>query len=122
MEWVAFVVSLAVITCAYVVLQFQRIEKDMMKKVDEFLRGYSVEYVDMSQLLKSDLQSKMHAVYQVHQDDFNKILHQTDRIKDLLHDIRSLTDTREKNENQIIALKVMLERCERKYNDLENPK
>lgn len=122
MEWVAFVVSLAVITCAYVILQFQRIEKDMMQKVDEFLRGYSVEYDDMSQLLKSDLQSKMHAVYQAHQDDFNKIWLQTNRIKELLHEIRTLSDTREKNENQIIALKVMLERCERKNNDLENTK
>lgn len=120
MEWVAFIVSMAVITCAYVVLQFQRIEKDMMQKVDEFLKGYSVEYDDMRQLLKADLQAKMHAVYQVHQNDFNKIWLQTDRIKELLHEIRTLSDAREKNENQIIALKSMLERCERKNNDLEN--
>lgn len=70
MEWVAFIVSMAVITCAYVVLQFQRIEKEMMKKVDDFLSRYSNSYDEMNQSLKSDLQSTMHTVYQVHQNDF----------------------------------------------------
>lgn len=114
MEWLAFIVSISIIVIGYLMMKYHMLEKAMTKLLDEFLNRYNDHFYQMSERLEYDLQSRMIDVYNQHYDDFQKISYQTVEIKELLIEIRKLSDTRLKNEKEIQRLKSMLDRNERK--------
>lgn len=110
MEWLAFIVSIALIVTGYLVMKYHMLEKAMIKLLDEFLDRYNDHFDRMSDSMYSNLENVMANVYQQHSDDFEKISYQTVEIKALLIEIRKLSDRRLKNEQQIQSLKAILER------------
>ena len=100
-----FFSCITVILAAYWILRLERIEKELMKKVDKFLDRYYDNFDYMAQKLDNDLNQILDKAYLDIKSNFDKIEYQLEQIKRTLHEIRINTDQRDKSEKTITALK-----------------